>query len=34
MGVTVYPKSIKVNKREDFDANLSKNIIQKFEKLF
>ena len=32
MGVTVYPKSIKVNKHKDFDVNLSKSIIQKFEK--
>ena len=34
MGVTVYPKSIKVNKHEDFDVDISKNIIRKFEKYF
>ena len=32
MGVIVYPKSIKVNKNKDFDVNLSKEIIQEFEK--
>jgi hypothetical protein len=32
MGVIVYPKSIKVNKNKDFDVNLSKKIIQGFEK--
>ena len=33
MGVVVYPRSIQVNKRKDFDAGSAKKIIARFEKL-
>ena len=34
MGVVVYPRSIKVNKSKEFNAESSKKIITSFEKLF
>ena len=33
MGVVVYPKSIKVNKSREFNVELSKKIIKRFQKL-
>ena len=34
MGLVVYPRSIKVNKSKDFNAESSKQILTSFEKLF
>ena len=34
MGVVVYPRSVKVNKSKEFNAESSKKIITSFEKLF
>ena len=34
MGVVVFPRSIKVNKKNDFNEKSVKKIIERFEKLF
>ena len=34
MGVVVFPRSIKVNKNQEFNEESNKKIIERFEKLF